>query len=218
MTVTARRRARTWISSLLLALLASTVSACGGGAAGERTSRTAGQSLVRLSPDQRPVPTGRGRQFHLSAVSAAVRRRAPVAGLRCRSAHEGHFAVHLELYAHRLVVPVPSGIGIAPPQRRRGVYVLGGACSYAVRTFEPTGVVVTDAGDGLTLGALFAVWSQPLSRSRLAGFRGRVVAFVDGHPWGAALGAVPLRRHAEIVLEVAGEVIPHPAYRFPPGL
>jgi len=201
-----------------MTLLASMTSACGGGAVGEKPSRSAGATVVRLSPDQRPVRAGRGRHFHLAAVSVGVGWRAPVAGLRCRSAHGRHFGVHLELYAHRLVVPVPSGIGIAPPQRRRGVYVLAGGCSYAVRTFEPTGVVVVDAGGAIRLGALFAVWGQPLSRSRLAGFRGRVVAYVDGHRWGAALGAVPLRRHAEIVLEVAGEVIPHRAYLFPPGL
>ncbi len=218
MTVTARRRARTWISSLLMALLASTASACGGGAAGEQTSRTAGPSLVRLSPDQQPVRTGRGRQFRLPAVSAPVGRRAPIAGLRCRRAHTGHFGVHVELYAHRLVVPVPSGIGIAPPQRRRGVYVLGGGCSYALRTYEPTGVVVVDVGRAVSLGTLFAVWGQPLSRSRLAGFQGRVVAFVDGHRWRRGLTAIPLRRHAEVVLEVAGGVLPHPTYLFPPGL
>jgi hypothetical protein len=154
----------------------------------------------------------------LPAVPSAVARRAPIAGLRCTRAHARSYGVHLELYARRLVVPVPAGIGIAPPQRRRGAYVLGGACSYPLRTFEPTGVLVVDAGRAVSVGALFAVWGQPLSRHSLAGFRGAVAAFVGGRRWPGPPEAIPLRRHAEIVLEIDGSVPPHPRYRFPPGL
>jgi hypothetical protein len=114
------------------------------------------------------------------------------------------------------VLPVPAGIGVAPPQHRSGAYVRGGACSYPVRTFEPTGVVVVDAAHPLSLRELFAVWGQPLSRGRLTGFRGAVVAYLNGRRWPGAAAAIPLHCHAEIVLEV-GPHLP-PAYRFPPGL
>jgi hypothetical protein len=116
------------------------------------------------------------------------------------------------------VLPVPAGIGVAPPQRRRGVYVLGGACSYPIRTLEPTGVVVIDSAPATTVGTLFAIWGQPLSSFSLADFRGRVLAFVDGRAVRGPAEAIPLRLHTEIVLEVDGAVPPHPAYRFPPGL
>ena len=43
----------------------------------------------------------------------------------------------------------------------------------------PTGLIVADR-PGLTLGDLFAVWGQPLTQRRLAGFRGPVAAFVGG--------------------------------------
>ena len=117
-------------------------------------------------------------------------------------------------------MPVPAGIGIAPPQRRRGAYVLGGACVYPVRTYEPTGVVVVDHGGSPppTLGALFAIWGQPLSRGRLAGFHGPVTAYLGGVRWSGPPGAIPLTRHAEIVLEVGGAILPHRTYLFPPGL
>jgi hypothetical protein len=116
------------------------------------------------------------------------------------------------------VLPVPAGIGIAPPQRRHGAYVLGGRCYYPLVTFEPTGVVLVDRRRPLTLGALFAVWGQRFGGGRLASFTGRVHAFLDGAPWSGRLESIPLPRHAEIVLEIAGMVPPHRSYEFPPGL
>jgi hypothetical protein len=117
------------------------------------------------------------------------------------------------------VLPVPAGIGIAPPQVRQGAYVRAGACVYPVRTYEPTGVVVVEAGrQSFPLGTLFAVWGQPLGADRLAGFRGPVRAFVGGGRWRGPVGAIPLTRHTEIVLEVGASVLPHQTYLFPPGL
>jgi hypothetical protein len=172
----------------------------------------------KLPADYLPLPVGRAPAFRVRPVSPAAARRAPIARLRCTNVHPGSFGIHLELYAHRLVIPVPAGIGIAPPQRRRGVYVLGGRCSYPIRTLEPTGVVVVDHGSPRTLRELSAVWGQPIARDRLAGFRGRVLAFLGGRRWRGDPARIPLHRHAEIVLEIDGYVPPHPAYRFPPGL
>jgi len=108
------------------------------------------------------------------------------------------------------------------PADLRGAYVRNGRCSYPVRTFEPTGVLQVDSRARLTLGDLFAVWGQPLSRNRLVGFRTcggeRVRAYVDGRPWRGDLRAIPLRRHAQIVLEIGDYVPPHRTYRFPRGL
>jgi hypothetical protein len=114
---------------------------------------------------------------------------------------------------------VAPGIGISPPRARDGAYVRGGRCSYPLRTREPTGVVeVQAAGRRKTLGDLFAVWGQPLSRTRMAGFKGPVRAYVGGRRWRTDPRAIPLKRHAQIVLEVGGYVKPHARYHFPPGL
>ena len=43
-------------------------------------------------------------------------------------------------------------------------------------------------------------------------------AFVGGDEWRGDLSGIPLRRHAQIVLEVGGFVAPHRRYGFPPGL
>src|SRR5690348_10087137 len=190
--------------------LAAALAGCGSGATTD--TRTA------LPRDVIPIPAGRTPAYRIPALSPAVRRRASIAGLRCTRGRRPAYGVHLDLYANRLVVPIPAGIGVAPPQRRAGAYVLGGACTYPLRTYEPTGVVVLDAGTPRTLQQLFAVWGQPLSAGSVAGFHGSVRAFLNGRRWRGSPGAIPLARHAEIVLEIGGYVPPHPRYRFGPGL
>ena len=162
-------------------------------------------------------PDARWRPPSLSRPVAAAN---PVAGMRCARTDAGRprFGVHLELFAARRVVIVAPGIGVAPPRVRDGAYVSGGRCTYPARTREPTGVLEVREGARLHLGDLFALWGQPLGPTRLAAFRGHVEAYVGGHPWRGDPRAIPLTRHAQIVLEVGGHVPPHTRYRFPPGL
>jgi hypothetical protein len=104
--------------------------------------------------------------------------------------------------------------------------VEAGACAYPVRTTDPTGVVLIDPpspGQAQpTVGDLFRLWGQPLSRHRIASFTaagsGPVAAFVDGRRVLGPPGAIPLRHHAQIVLEIGPYVQPHPSYRFAAGL
>jgi hypothetical protein len=74
-------------------------------------------------------------------------------------------------------------------------------------TLDPAGVVLVRPG------ALFRSWGRPLSPARLASFGAaagsRVAVFVDGRAWHGTPAAVPLTRHAEIVLEVGPHVPPH---------
>jgi hypothetical protein len=164
------------------------------------------------------VPIGDAPSYRIPATSPAVAARRLVDGLRCRRRPaDPVYGIHLELFANRLVVPVPAGIGVAPPLTRNGAYVTSGACTYPLSTLEPTGVVRVDARRP-SLTTLFKIWGQPLSATRLASFRGQVQAFVGGQPWRRTPGAIPLVRHAEIVLEIGGHIPPHPFYRFPPGL
>jgi len=103
------------------------------------------------------------------------------------------------------------------PVVRDGAYVLRARCSYALRTTAPTGVVEVVPGSRATVGDLFRVWGQPLRSSRLAGFRGHVHAYVAGKPWRGDVRAIPLRWHAQIVLEVGGYVRPHALFLFGSG-
>ena len=118
-----------------------------------------------------------------------------------------HWA-HIELFVRGRVVLLPAGVGIAPPVRQDGAYVRGGRCRYPVWTDEPTGLIAV-TGDR-RLRDLAALWTPLLA--------GRVRAFVGGRRWRGDPGAIPLRRHAQIVLESGRPLVaPHATYRFPAG-
>jgi hypothetical protein len=128
-------------------------------------------------------------------------------GLEC-ARHRARAWAHIELFADGEGVLVPAGIGVADP-RRDGAYVTGGRCRFPLYTEEPTGLVGL-ARDDLTLGDLFRVWGRPLARDS--------VIHVDGERWTGAPAAVPLRHHAQIVVQDGGPLVePHAQYRFPPG-
>ena len=149
-----------------------------------------------------PTPIGFGPRYQLPAVSAAVARGAPVGRLVCSRSGPARELAHVELFADKLVLLLPRGIGV------------GRGCSYPVRTTDPTGVVEFVPSRGATLGDLFDVWGQPLSARGFAGFHGAVSAWVGGKRWRGEVRAIPLRRHAEIVVEVGGYIPPHTFFLF----
>jgi hypothetical protein len=170
-----------------------------------------------LPPDVKPWPIGAEPGYRLPAAPPLVRAGRPVHGFSCRRGGE-RFGVHIELFARRQVVIVPAGIGVARPFRTSFSRVRPGGCTYPLRTLDPTGVI--EVGAPATLGDFFRIWGQPLGIRRIAGFRARdrVLAFVGGRRWLGDPRAIPLRRHAQIVVELGGYVPSHPRYLFPPGL
>jgi hypothetical protein len=198
---------------LLTAAATALLAGCGGSGAGGAAAPSPGPP-IGVGPSAAYMPPARG-----APASAGT----PIRQLRCAPGGDGRVGAHVELFAQRRVVVVPAGIGMAPPLRAGGAYVRAARCSYPVRTREPTGLVELDPQAGpLTLGDLFAIWGQPLSGRRLAGFDApagtRVAAYLDGRPWAGDPRALPLRRHAVIVLEIGGHVPPHATYRYPAGL
>jgi hypothetical protein len=166
-----------------------------------------------------PTPIGVTREYRLPASGPAVRSARAVGGLTCSRTSPARFRVHVELFARKLVLIVPAGIGVAPPVARDGAYIVGGRCLYPLRTREPTGVVEVASAQTARLGDLFRVWGQPLGPHRIAGFRSArpVLVFVNGRRLAADPRTVPLRRHDEIVLEIGGYIPPHRSYLFPKG-
>jgi hypothetical protein len=164
-----------------------------------------------------PVPTGRGAQFKLEPRPPGLRGQ-PIAGRPCGRDPGPRALAHLELFAAGRVVPIPPGIGVVPPLRRLRAQVLGGRCSYPLRTTEPTGLIELRPGERATLGDFFAIWGQPLSRTRMASFRDAPVrAYLNGRRYPGDPADLPLALHAVVVLEVGPYVAPHARYRYPPG-
>jgi hypothetical protein len=214
-----------WRATAVLAVTLA-LAGCGGGGAGGRAERDERRSPAaprvgagaRSEPPQAPG-VGAGPRFRPPSLGARAARAEPVSGLRCaRADRRRRFGAHLELFAAGKVVLVAPGIGIAPPRERRGAYVGDGRCEYPLRTREPTGVIEVEHGTHPTLGDLFAVWGQPLSERRMAGFRGTVRAYVGGRRRPGNPRSIRLARHSQIVLEVGEHVPPHSRYLFPPGL
>ncbi len=179
---------------------------CGGVRQEGRTTTTAARTPIP-EQDVRAVPIGRSPRFK---PPAPARR-----GVRCASGPR--FGVHLELFAAGRVVVVPAGIGVAEPRRREGAYVRG-ACRAALSTTEPTGVLEVRHGTRARLGDLFGLWGQGLGPRRLAGFRGRVRAYVGGRRVPGDPRRIPLTHHAQVVLAVGPDVPVHTAFAFRAGL
>lgn len=182
---------------------------------GEGRRRAATEAAARPVAWPTPIPAGRGRDFRLPARGAAVAQARALGRLRCSARVGARVLAHVELFASGRVVPVPPGIGIAPPLVRRGAYVRGGRCSYPIRTTEPTGLLELRRGARATLGELFAIWGEPLSPARLAAFRAPVRAYLGGRRWRRDPRTLPLSAGAVVVLEVGPFVPPHARYRFP---
>ena len=162
-------------------------------------------------------PIGTGDRYQPGSLHRAAEDARPIGSLTCARRGGPVAWVHVELFARGRVVLVPPGIGIAAPRRQDGAYVRGGRCRYPLWTDEPTGLVAVQRS-GLRLGDLFAVWGRPVGPDRLAGFRAPVTAHVDGERWTGDPGAIPLRDHAQIVLQAGGPLVPpHAEYTFPEG-
>ena len=148
-----------------------------------------------------PTPIGVGTAYTLAPGP-------PLRGVgdACTAGRSADSAAHVELFARRRALLIPVGVGV------------GRGCRHSMWTTEPTGVIHLSGG-GATLGRLFAIWGQPLSRNRLAGFTAArpVRVYVDGVRIHGSPESVALRPHSEVVVELGGYVPPHRFYVFPEG-
>jgi hypothetical protein len=108
-----------------------------------------------------------------------------------------HVHTQLEIYARGKRVQIPANIGIVGTS---GIML----CIYWLHTHDDTGLIHVEAPMGsFDLADFFAVWGQPLSRTQIGPYRGRVTATVNGKPYAGAPGTIPLEDNERVVLRVA---------------
>ncbi len=173
-----------------------------------------------LGPELVPIPDAR-------PLAQAASRSTPtksVAGIKCeRNARLVlHTHAHLTLFLDGRPVAVPAGIGIwpaiGPENYRFGQF---GAthrnCLSWLSTRYADGLVHIEASTrrAFVLGEFFAVWGQPLSRTRVGPARGAVTAIVNRRVWTGDPRRIPLRRHSQIQLEVGRPLVEPQWITFP---
>jgi hypothetical protein len=161
-----------------------------------------------------PVPIGPGPE-HQPPARWPLAGAAAFRGLR-GDIHSG-IRIHVELFANRLVVVVPGGIGVSGGRTTLYGFITDAPWRAPAWTLFPGGVIHL-AGPGMRLGDVFAVWGQPFGPDRLLGFTGRVRTFVNGAEIRGDPAAIGLHDRDQVVVEIGGHVPPHPSFTFRPGL
>jgi hypothetical protein len=130
-----------------------------------------------------------------------------ISGIAC-DAMEGqriHIHQHLVLLDHGQQVTIPPNVGQVPARN----------CLYWIHTHTPDGILHIESPQSrtFTLADFFAIWGQPLSRTRAASMRARkgttLRVWVNGKRYRGDPRTIPLVAHADIVIE-AGPPFPPP--------
>ena len=218
---------KSWVPAALLVSAALTLAGCAGhiGAEDPSSSQTSQQttpltfsittttptdtiatptSKAYIGPNGLPMETGA-----FLAPATTTRLGAIVRGIQCEPFAQLAYAsyVHLQVYVDGHSRALPGGIGIVdenPIETQHGLYYGALTCMYWLHTRAADGLVEAQApvARRFTLGDLFAVWNQPLTRRRVAGAHGRVTVLVNGRRWRASPASIPLTEHAAIQLDV----------------
>jgi hypothetical protein len=131
---------------------------------------------------------------------AAVPNGQPIDGIRC-DAMEGsvlHIHQHVAILDHGKAVAIPPDVGRP----------FAAACLYWIHTHTPDGIIHIESPNfkSFTLGELFDVWGEPLTRTDVAGAKPkkgeRVVVWVDGRPYTGDPRKIDLTNHLDITIEV----------------
>jgi hypothetical protein len=127
-----------------------------------------------------------------------------------------HIHSHLTLIANGAQRAIPLAIGINNPFIIQD-FVVAAGCYYWLHTHDATGIIHVEAPitTTFTLGQLFAIWGQPLSRTNVAGFSGTVTAFTDSTQYDGDLSALEFQAHRQITLIVGTVPDTIPIYAFP---
>jgi hypothetical protein len=135
-----------------------------------------------------------------------------------------HIHIHLTIFVGGVARLIPYVIGIAPPRIGQhtpvGYFVTNGGCFAWLHTHANDGIIHVESPSPktYTLGDFFDIWHQPLTANRIGPVRGHVTAFFNGRYYDANPRRIPLRKHAQIQLEIGTPLIAPESITFPSGL
>jgi hypothetical protein len=108
-----------------------------------------------------------------------------------------HIHTKLSIIDHGKPVAIPANIGIVSE-------VDTVLCLYWLHTHDDTGLIHVEAPAGsYTLADFFAVWGEPLSRTRVGAAHGHVAATINGAPYRGTPQSIPLHDGETVVLTVS---------------
>ncbi|HET6864359.1 MAG TPA: hypothetical protein VFH80_00470 [Solirubrobacteraceae bacterium] len=220
------------LSPVLLLIVACAVAACGSSsssssnsqspAASATTTTTASSTSTtstaqaatgqKLGPEAMPLEAG----APLAPASTTTQGGgATVDGIQCAPVEQlaYHIHSHLQVYVNGQPRALPAAIGMLGPvaqQTAYGPFYGAQQCIYWLHTHASDGVIHIESPTKriYTLGNFFDEWHQPLSRSQVAGAKGKVSAFLNGKAWKQDPRSIPLSPHASIQLDVGEPTVP----------
>jgi hypothetical protein len=198
----------------VMALLASLLTACGGGGS---AAPVPVQSPIAPTPTV-PVPetillataltplvagTAASTQYFPAGGSGTG---APIAGVGCATNEHYHIHAMISFYRDGVRLGIPANIGL-------------NSCTYEMHTHDGTTGVVhieTEVQKDFVLGQFFALWGQNLARSNAAGIAGPVRFYiVDNGVLSLYTGdpaQIPLIAHREVLIVTGTAPVTVPRY------
>jgi hypothetical protein len=157
-------------------------------------------------------------------LASAPSQRRPVAGpmptingISCDALESTlfHIHIHLAVFVDGEEIEIPYGVGVGPPLQvansPAGPFVEDGSCFYWLHTHTEDGVVHIESPTRrtFTLGDFFDIWQQPLSPTQVGPAHGEVIVYLNGDRVALNPHEIPLTQHAQIQLDVGGDVPPY---------
>ena len=149
----------------------------------------------------------------------------PVNGISCDTSEQlvFHIHAHLTVFVNGAARQVPAAIGIPGAQAQNtptGPFAATGTCFYWLHTHAADGIIHIESPvhRTFTLGDFFDIWGQPLSKTQVGPARGAVTAIYNGQVYLGNPRDIPLRKHAQIQLQVGKPLVAPVSITFPSGL
>lgn len=173
------------------------------------------------------MPLPEGQRIGADYFSAPTTSGDTIDGDACSVEHfEVHIHSHLSIFLDGRQLAVPAAIGIKDPDfitdsRYPDGFVDFGSCIYSLHTHDTSGKLHVESPTRrtYTLGEVFRIWNQPLSRANVAGIASQPIVFYindgtnlrrfEGDP-----NSIELASQREITIQIGAPISTIPRYQW----